>query len=77
MKTKDKSKAIILIERLRLIESEIFRLSSKYHVKTVDQLDARIKTGKLSEKLVEEDLFLFDHLLAEKENTFISKHTVT
>lgn len=63
-----KAKAVILIEKIRLIESELFRLSTEYGVKTVEELDYRIKTGKLSEKLVGEDFFAFDHLLVEKEN---------
>ena len=66
MTTKDKSKAIILIERLRLVESEMFRLSSKYGVKTIDELDNLIKKGKLSEEKLGDDLFLFDSLLEEK-----------
>ena len=33
MNNKNKNKAIKTIEKLRLIESEIFRLSSKYGVK--------------------------------------------
>lgn len=67
MSKKDKSKAIILIEKLRLIESEIFRLSSSYGVKTVDELDELIEKGKFSEKEVGDDLFIFDNLLAQKE----------
>jgi len=66
MTSKDKSTAIILIERLRLIESEIFRISSRYGVKTIVELDASIKNGKLGEEIVGEDVFLFDKLLEEK-----------
>ncbi len=66
MTTKDKGAAIILIEKLRLVESELFRLASKYGVKTVDELDKLIEKGKLTEKKVGEDLFLFDHLVSEK-----------
>ncbi|OGK16533.1 hypothetical protein A2690_04255 [Candidatus Roizmanbacteria bacterium RIFCSPHIGHO2_01_FULL_39_12b] len=67
MTAKNKSKAIILIERLRLAESEMFRLSSKYGVKTIDELDSLIKKGKLSEKKLGDDIFLFDSLIEEKE----------
>ena len=62
-----KAEAIISIEKLRLIESELFRLSSKYGVKTVDELDKLIEKGKLSEEVLGEDVFLFDHLTSEKE----------
>ena len=63
-----KAKAVILIEKIRLTESELFRICAKYGVKTVDELDHQIKTGKLSEKFVGDDLFTFDHLLVEKES---------
>ncbi len=67
MSNKDKSKAIVLIEKLRLIESEVFRISSKYGVKTVEDLDKLIEKGKLSEAAVGEDIFIFDYLLSEKK----------
>lgn len=56
-----------MIEKLRLIESELFRIASKYGVKTINDLDRLISRGKLSEKNVGEDLFLFDHLLSQKK----------
>lgn len=62
-----KANKIVLIEKLRLIESEIFRLSAKYGIKTVAQLDSLVASGKLTEKLLGNDLFTLDHLLAEKE----------
>lgn len=68
MTPKDKSKAIIVIENLRLIESELFRLGSKYGVKTIDELDASIADGKLTEEAAGEDLFRFDYLLSEKDS---------
>jgi len=67
MSDKDKSKAIILIEKLRLLETEIFRLASKYGVKSVDELDKLVEKGALSEEKLGEDFFVFDHLLEEKE----------
>lgn len=66
MNTK-KAKMILSIEQLRLIESELFRLTSKYGVETIDELDNRIAKGKLSEDAIGEDLFIFDSLLSEKE----------
>ena len=62
-----KAKMIISIEQLRLIESELFRLTSKYGVKTIDDLDKQISTGKLSEESVGNDIFVFDYLLSEKQ----------
>ena len=61
------AKAILLIEKIRLIETHIFQLSGKYGVKTVEELDDRIKTGALSEKIVGDDLFTFEYLVGEKE----------
>lgn len=66
MTTNDKSRAIILIEKLRLLESEIFRISSKHGVKTIDELDKFIAKGDLSEEKVGDDLFILDTLLTEK-----------
>lgn len=62
-----KAKMILSIEKLRLIESELFRLTSRYGVETIDELDKRIANGKLSEEAVGDDLFAFDYLLFEKE----------
>lgn len=62
-----KAQTILIIEQLRLIESELFRLSSKYGVNTIDELDKRLAEGQLSEEAVGEDLFLYDYYLAEKE----------
>ncbi len=69
MKNTQKAQIIIYIEQLRLIESELFKLASKYGVGTIEELDKLIIKGKLSEEAVGEDLFIFDHLLTEKEKT--------
>lgn len=66
MTDEKKAKTILFIERLRLIESELFRLASKYGIKTIEDLDKLIAKGELSEKAAGEDLFTFDHLLSEK-----------
>ena len=65
--TKSKAKAIVTLEKLRLIESELFRVASKYGVSTIDELDKLLEIGKISEKNLGEDYFLFDHLLNAKE----------
>lgn len=62
-----KAKIILYVEKLRLIESELFRLASKYGVKTIDELDKYVAEGKLSEEAVGDDIFAFDYLLSEKE----------
>lgn len=68
MTKQEKSRTILLIEKLRLIESEVFRLSSRYGVRTIDELDHLIETGNLSEKEVGDDIFLFDYLLEQKDS---------
>ena len=66
MTDKTKAKAIVTLENLRLVESEIFRIASKHTIKTVYELDKLIASGKLSEEKVGEDLFRLDHLISEK-----------
>lgn len=67
MKNLKKAETIILIEKLRLVESELFRLASKYGVKTIQELDNLVVKGKLSEETIGDNLFIFDNLLSEKE----------
>lgn len=67
MTEQNKAKTILLIEKLRLIESEIYRIVSKYGVKNIDELDRLIQKGTLSEEKVGDDVFIFDNLLSEKE----------
>lgn len=67
MKSLKKAETIISIEKLRLIETELFRLTSKYGVKTIKELDSLIEKGKLSEEAIGDDIFVFDYLLCEKE----------
>lgn len=67
MTKQSKAKAIVAIEKLRLLDSEIFRVTSKYGIKTIGELDKLVAAGKLSEKDVGEDVFVLDHLLSEKK----------
>lgn len=67
MTAQNKAQAIILIEKLRLIEAELFRLSSKYGVKNVDDFDLKLKKGDLSEEAIGDDIFNFDNLIEQKE----------
>lgn len=67
MEDKKKAKTIIFIEKMRLIESELFRIASKYGVRTISELDNLVAKGKLSEDAIGDDLFVFDNLLLEKE----------
>ncbi len=58
---------MLLIEKIRLVESELFSLSAKYGVKSVEELDKKIKGGMLTEKIVGDDIFALDYLIEEKE----------
>ena len=66
MEEMKKVKTILLIEKLRFVENELFRFTSKYGVKTIDELDRSIAKSKLSEEALGEDLFIFDSFLSEK-----------
>ncbi len=67
MSPEDKAAIILLVEKLRLLESEIFRVSAKHGVTTVDELDLLIEKGKISEEEIGEDLFAFDWLVSQKK----------
>jgi hypothetical protein len=67
MRNLKKAETIVSIEKLRFIESELFRLTSKYGVRTIGELDGLIERGKLSEEAIGDDLFVVDYLLCEKE----------
>lgn len=67
MNDSQKAQIIVITEKLRLIESELFRLASKYGVSTIGELDKLIIQGKLSEDAVGDDLFVFDQLITEKD----------
>lgn len=62
-----KAKTVLLIEKIRLIESELFALSAKYGIKSVEELDRKIRKGTLTEKIVGDDVFTMDYLAEEKE----------
>ena len=65
--TNKKAKAIVTIEKLRLVEAEVFSTLSKYGIKSVDDMDKKLSSGKLSEKEVGEDFFILDHLIEQKK----------
>lgn len=67
MSKQDIGESIVIIERLRFVESELFRLLSAYGVTTLEEMDQQIQKGELSEEAVGEDLFAFDTLLSEKK----------
>jgi hypothetical protein len=58
---------LFLHHRLRLIESQLLRLGSKYGVSTVTELDELVQSGQVHEAEAFEDYFEFDHLEAERD----------
>ena len=56
-----------LEKRLYKIESDLFLLVKKYGVKDVFELDAKVKSGMISEQDGYEDYFAFDNLESERE----------
>lgn len=75
MTTKNKADVIVATEKLRLIESEIFSLSSRYGIETIDDLENLISSGKINENDLGDDFFRLDYLIAQKnelEKTFKS-----
>jgi hypothetical protein len=58
---------LFLRHRLRLIESQLFELASRYGVQTVAELDELVQSGRVHEDEAFEDYFRFDHLEAERD----------
>jgi hypothetical protein len=58
---------VFLAHRLRLIESQLWELASRYGVKTVTELDERIQRGNFHEAEAFEDYFKFDYLEEERD----------
>ncbi len=56
-----------LEKRLSKVESDIFLLAKKYGVKSVFELDSKVKEGLFAEKDSYDDYFVFDNLEAERE----------
>jgi len=58
---------VFLEKRLIEIKSEIFRITQKYNVSGIEELNKLAEEGKISEEEAYEDYFLLDNLEAEKE----------
>ena len=53
--------------RRRQVEAELFLLTTKHGVRTVQEFDAAIQQGKIREAEGFDDFFTFDHLEAERD----------
>ena len=58
---------LFLRYRLRLVESQLLRLTKEYGVQTVAELDELAKNGHIHEEEDLEDYFEFDRLEAERD----------
>jgi len=58
---------VFLEKRLIEIKSEIFRITQKFNVSGIEELNKLAEEGKISEEEAYEDYFLLDNLEAEKE----------
>ena len=57
---------IWLKRRLALVEAEIAEILTKYGVRSVEELEERIRKGEVTEHPAWEDLIMLEKLLAEK-----------
>ena len=58
---------LFLKHRLRLVESLLLGLASRYGVQTVTEVDALVQKGQVHEAEAFEDYFEFDRLDAERD----------
>ncbi len=52
---------------LKIIESELFSLATKYGIKTIEEFNQAVEKGKFKESEAFEDYFQFDNLEAKKK----------
>ena len=53
--------------KLRNIEAEIFKIARKHGVTCIEELDEKLKKGKVSEEKVLDDFMELDYYEAEKD----------
>ena len=63
-----KSVKSYLKQQLIKVEAELFQYCKKYGVKTVFEMDEKLKDGSLKENDIIDDFFAFDHLEHEREH---------
>lgn len=63
----EESLKLYLEQKLRVIETDIFRITQKYGIETAEEFDEKIKEGKIREKDNWESFFELDNLEAERD----------
>ena len=56
-----------LEKELLSVESEMYCLGNKYGIKSVLELDRKLKSGKIREEEMREDFMALDHLESRRE----------
>jgi len=62
-----KSVQLYVQQHLVKVEAELFRYLKKYGIKSVFEMDEKLKTGSLRENDIIDDFFAIDHLESERE----------
>ncbi len=62
-----KSVKCYLLQQLLKVETELFHYCKKYGIKTVFEMDEKLKDGRLKENDIIDDFFAIDHLEFERE----------
>lgn len=62
-----KSVKCYLLQQLLKVETELFHYCKKYGIKTVFEMDEKLKKGILKENDIIDDFFAIDHLEFERE----------
>lgn len=63
----EKASTLFVVQSLRLVESELWEIGTKFGVKTVEELDQKIASGKITESQGMEDFYRFDFLVEKKK----------
>ena len=62
-----KSVKCYLLQQLLKVETELFHYCKKYGIKTVFEMDEKLRDGRLKENDIIDDFFAIDHLEFERE----------
>jgi sulfur relay (sulfurtransferase) DsrF/TusC family protein len=62
-----KSVKLYVQQQMIKVEAELFRYLKKYGIKSVFEMDEKLKNGSLRENDIIDDFFAIDHLESERE----------
>ncbi len=64
--SKTQETKLFLTQQLRLVETGLWEIGTKLGVKTLEELDQKITSGKIHESQLGDDFYRFDFLLEKK-----------